>query len=1095
MGSVKAKKSVLIDNRGAKMADYLARHLGGAEIFRLVSAYFSIYGFEALREQLCKPSLKNTKFLFGDPGSVGEVVSGEKQQRSFNLKENGLSVKYTKVLQQRQLAEQCAEWIKQNNVEIRTITQSNFLHGKMYHTTNPDGSGVATVGSSNFTRRGLGLSENPNLEINLATENTETHEELKSWFDKIWNDKTLTEDAKRQVLDVLENLYRENAPEFVYYKTLYELFRDKIEKRAEEDSLLENTHLYDSEIWKTLYEFQKDGAKSTIARLQRHNGCILADSVGLGKTYTALAVIKFFELRNATVLVLCPKKLENNWRVYQAVNNQSGNPFLQDKFSYTLLTHTDLSRDSGMSGGTDLANFKWGNYDLVVIDESHNFRNNTKSRKDPDGNIIRMSRYEKLIKDIIQDGVKTKVLMLSATPVNTSLLDLRNQIYLMTRGLDDHLLDSLGVGNIGAVIKDAQNKFKQWEERQDQRLNKENLLKELGGDFLHLLDGVTLARSRKQIRKFYKGFIEEEGDFPKRKKPDNRYPHTDTEKQLSYENLHSNISALKFRFYQPSLYVIGPEAQQRLDAEKEEHNFNQKDREIFLAAMMRINFLKRLESSAHAFTLTLERTAGKIDVLIDKIKKYQQKNSPDKQTVECLPDDEEDDEEFLVNRNAIHPYKLSELNVELWKQNIQSDRRVLQQILDKIQTITPQRDGKLQLIKKELEKKAAQKNRKLLIFTAFKDTAEYLYENLAETGEKLGLNLALVCGDLTRTGYGKNTFGDILYNFAPQTRPGRSPKEQIDILIATDCISEGQNLQDCDTVLNYDIHWNPVRLIQRFGRIDRIGSKNLSVNMINFWPTKDMNLYLKLENRVRARMALVDATATGDDNSLDEAAFKEAAKTELNFRDRQIERIREEIIDFEEASDSISMSDLTLDYFMTQLLRYLEANKDALEKAPHGIHAVIKSNTQDLSAKEAKPGAIFFFRQNHAAENNINNPTHPFYFVYVQEDEGVRYGYINAHIILQRFENLSHGKTKPDNALCNAFNSQIKDNLEHYNKLIEQAVDHIKKAFSDTANKNLSKSRDTVLPTKSENPDLKNLELLTWLVITKPGFKTDAGNS
>ena len=591
------KQPSLLDNREAKMADYLVRHLNDAEIFRLVSAYFSIYGFEVLQAQLCKPSLKNTRFLFGDPGSVGEVISDEKQQQYFNLQEDGLAVEHTQVLQQRGLAEQCAKWVRQNNVEIRTIIQSNFLHGKMYHTTNSDGSGVATVGSSNFTRRGLGLSENPNLEINLATDDRATHAELKQWFDNLWNNTELTEDAKQWVLDALENLYKENAPEFVYYKTLYELFRNKIDARLEEDKLLEATHLYDSEIWKTLYEFQKDGTKSTIARLQRHNGCILADSVGLGKTYTALAVIKFFELRNARVLVLCPKKLENNWSVYQAFNNQITNPFLQDKFSYTILAHTDLSRDSGMSGKADLANFGWGNYDLVVIDESHNFRNDTRGRKDPDGNIIRKSRYEKLLEDIIRDGVKTKVLMLSATPVNTSLIDLRNQIYLMTEKQDDYLRESLGVSDIGATLKEAQKKFKKWEQAEGIKRNKENLLEELGGDFLHLLDGISIARSRKQIRRFYQSFIKEKGDFPKREKPINEYPHTDTEKQLSYEKLYADISTIEFRVYQPSSYVIDAQAKQRLIDEKEKYNFNQENRETCLAAMIRINFLKRLESS------------------------------------------------------------------------------------------------------------------------------------------------------------------------------------------------------------------------------------------------------------------------------------------------------------------------------------------------------------------------------------------------------------------------------------------------------------------------------------------------------------------
>ena len=596
----------ILDNRTQTVADYLRKCLTGSDAFRLVSAYFSIYGYGELADAL--DNLGEVRFLFGDPTSVDDVDPGSAEPRSFNVTEKGLTPNLE--LRQKFLAKRCVEWVGRDTLGIRTIARANFLHGKLYLTSSPPRS---IVGSSNFTQRGLGASSRSNIEINLASDDLEIYAELREWFDRIWSDDRLTTDAKQQVLDALGRIAREHAPELIYFKTLYEFFRADIEARLAQEGRIGDVSLGESAIWNTLYQFQKDGALSVITRLQRHNGCILADSVGLGKTYTALAVIKHFELRNERVLVLCPRKLRENWSLYQAHTGHTGNPFIADRFAYSLLSHTDLSRDSGYAHGIDLANFSWQNYDLIVIDESHNFRNHEGKR------------YERLLQEVIGKGAKTKVLMLSATPVNTSLIDLRNQIYLMTESRQDTFRDSLGISDIGNLLKQTQSLFKQWESQApvNGQRDKSELLANLGSDFYRLLGGVSIARSRRQIQEFYAQEIERIGRFPVREKPRNVYPPTDLQGHLSYKELAQRISEFTLSVYRPSDYVVSEKGLRQLEEEKKAHNFNQADRERFLIAMIRTNFLKRLESSAHSLTLTLDRTIGKISALLDKIDRYE----------------------------------------------------------------------------------------------------------------------------------------------------------------------------------------------------------------------------------------------------------------------------------------------------------------------------------------------------------------------------------------------------------------------------------------------------------------------------------------
>ncbi len=1085
-------KSGIRDNlRRGTVYEFLAQEIKNGSVLSIVSAYFTINAFEALQKPLNE--IENLRFLFGDPDFIKSLDPANTEKKAFRITDTGLELH--KQLQQKPIAKACAEWIREK-VEIRSTRESNLLHGKMYHITN-NGVEKAILGSSNFTMRGLGLiRESSNIELNLEVDSDRDRRDLKAWFDEIWDDDKLVEDVKEQVLAKLAQIGKDHAPELIYYKTLYELFRDEIETRKTNDQTLEDTHLYDTEIWNTLYEFQKEGVKSVIARLLRHNGCILADSVGLGKTYTALAVIKFFELRNERVLVLCPKKLHDNWALYPAYNSQDTNPFLDDKFGYTLLSHTDLSRYSGSSGNINLENFNWRNFDMIVIDESHNFRNDTKPVRDSDGKFIRHSRYSRLLEEVIKEGTKTKVLMLSATPVNTSLIDLRNQIYLMTEKREDVFRESLGISNIGSLLRQAQKEFKKWEEDNGEngQRDKTKLLESLGAEFFQLLGGVSIARSRRHIKTFYAEEMTRIGEFPTPQRPENCHPPTDLTGELSYKALADQIGEFELSIYRPSSYVVSEAAKKRLANEKQKFRFNQADREKFLIGMMQTNFLKRLESSAHSLSETLERTVGKIEDMLEKIDRYQQNPRIRNAQADVLPDDDEDDEAFLINR-ARNPYHLRELDCNRWKIDLIKDRQTLTAAWDSVKAITPERDGKLNAIKAHIRDKTQNPttdkdgniNRKLLVFTTFKDTAIYLYENLSDLADELELNMAMVSGDETRTTYGQNNFHTILTNFAPRAR-GRdnSASEGIDLLIATDCISEGQNLQDCDTVLNYDIHWNPVRIIQRFGRIDRIGSRNTTIKMINYWPTEDMEVYLRLQSRVASRMALADAAASGDDDPLNEFTYQQA-QMELNFRDEQLIQLREDVLDLDDLSDGVVMSDFTLDYFFAQLLKYLERNRAELDATPKGAYAVT-----DNTDKPTETGVIFFLQQLNPTtdkEKKTPSPVYPYYTVYIRKNGDIRYGCANTKQILDLFEASAVGKRDPLDSLCLQFDQETEHgkNMGLYNKLLSTVIAHITRSHQKTQSKSIGRggTRGFKLPVASETPkDSGDFELITWLIIT-----------
>ena len=856
---------------------------------KIVSAYFTIYAFYALREEL-KNKVSEVKFILGEPSSVENLGLKNKRFKIFKIQDENITL--DNILQQNKIAKECYEWLKQSNIEIRTAPKKDdkktLIHGKMYHIEQDRNDRVvdAIVGSSNFTTCGLGINDCSNFELNTIIDSDNSKKDLKEWFNELWTENT--EDAKKEILSYIEAIYKENSPEQVYYKTLYHLFEEKIENDELED-IEKDKNFIETKIWNTLYPFQKDAVKSAINKINKYNGCILADSVGLGKTYTALAIAqKFICKRKPSILVLAPARLKNNWEKYTA--NNIKNIFKEDNLVITLKFHTDLTAEIRNK------DFDWGNFDLIIIDESHNFRNATGSKTDEFGNITKISRYDKLL-DIIKNGKRQpKVLLLSATPVNTSLNDLKNQIRFISLDDDKAFSETMQIPSIEGAIKVANKKYVEWSK--DDNRDKNELLNNLNANFFKLLEELTIARSRKHIKTGYSKFKDEKTlNFPKRKNPITKTPSIDLEDKFpSYKELNEEILKYKLFLFRPSRYVIKNHEKYQ---SKKQTNMSQEDRENYLIGMMKMGFLKRLESSIASFTISMKNTLDKIDNRISLIDKFEQNSGNSKIEVEdAFSNDFTDDSEIAENEFVIGKkmeYDLKDLDVQKWKKELLEDRVQIEKIYDMAKAITKDRDKKLSYLKDIITDKSKQDNKKLLIFTTYSDTAKYLYDCLKDyIKNDLNLNVALVSGSDTISTYNNiNRFDDILENFSPYSKLGetRTGNDQIDILIGTDCISEGQNLQDCDTVVNYDIHWNPVRLIQRFGRVDRIGSINDSIQMICFWPTEDLESYIQLRNRVEARMILADASATADDNPLEEQNQEDIIKRDLTYREKQLKKI------------------------------------------------------------------------------------------------------------------------------------------------------------------------------------------------------------
>lgn len=1109
--------SGLRDNhtRGS-VGEFLKAKIRPESTLSIVSAYFTIYAYEALKDAL--EPIGHLDFLFGEPSFVKRLDPSKTENKRFLIDSVGLAL--ANRLQQKRVAKECADWIARK-VEIRTIRQANLLHGKLYH-VETDGVEEAILGSSNFTVRGLGLGEgNNNIELNLIVDSSRDRQELKQWFREVWTDEKLVRDVKEEVLFYLRKLYANQSPQFIYYLTLFHLFRDYLDGARDVDDNLRRVALPDTHIWNTLFSFQKDGAKAAINKILDYNGCILADSVGLGKTYTALAVIKYFELRNERVLVLCPKKLSRNWTIFR--NPSSLNPFSDDKFRYDVLHHTDLSREAGTVNGLHLDSLNWGAYDLVVIDESHNFRNNKLAAQRPGDTVERRSRYQRLMEDIISSGVRTKVLLLSATPVNNQLADLRNQISFITGGdvaredkPDAAFAGNLGISSVRETSRQAQMHFTHWSKKPPGERKTRDLIHAIGGDFFKLRDGLSIARSRRQIATHYAGEMKTLGGFPRRPAPTAVHAPIDLEERfLSFEQLDTEISALNLALYHPTAKLRDdlPEEIRAAYESKIHGGFTQEGRERILIAMMKVNLLKRLESSVDSFRLTLQRTIDKIDQLearITAFEKHLDDNRDldyDSLTPEQFEDPDFDEEDFTIGgRRRIH---LAHLKLPEWLKAVRNDRTQLQFLFEKTQSVTARRDGKLAELKRFIAAKVRQPsvnrdgkaNRKVLVFTAFADTARYLHEHLAPWARnELGIHVGLVCGDGGNAAtLGRTDYDDILTNFSPlaKRRADQAPRfpnqrEEIDLLIATDCISEGQNLQDCDLLVNYDIHWNPVRIIQRFGRIDRIGSRNDSVQLVNFWPVADLDHYLGVKHRVEARMALVDLAATQTDNLLDPNQLEDLIQADLLFRNRQLKRLKDEILELEDLDDSVSLTDFSLDEFRLDLLRYLEANRAELEEAGEGLCAVVPPKS-DVPA--ARPGALFCLRHRGTAQKPADaaklNPLAPYYLVFVHYDGTVRFGFAQPKESMLLLRDLAPGEPAAFEKLCDLFDQSTNDgaDMSHYDGLLRKALASIEHTFQRRAATSLLSGRGALLPTAAETPKSRgdDFDLVTWLVVKDEG--------
>lgn len=1108
--------SSLRDNhQRGKVGEYLVEHISKDSKLAFVSAYFTIYAFQQLKNKL--DDIEHLRFLFGEPRFISSIDPAKTDKKQFMIEDDKLVISMANRLVQRQAAKECYKWIV-DKAEIKSMVKPNFLHGKMYHITPVKGSEKAILGSSNFTVNGLGFGNSPNIELNIEITDDKDRKDLLNWFDELWNDDSgLVENVKPQVLKYLEQLYANNSPELIYYKTLYHLFEQYLEDQDAANMFYGQKNLFDSRIWNILYPFQQDAVKSIINKLEKHNGCILADSVGLGKTYEALAVIKYYEIRNKDVLVLCPKKLKDNWTVYQANKHSKLNLLADDRFAYTVAYHTDLGRKSGISDAdaVDLSTFDWGIFDLIVIDESHNLRGNPKE-KEVDGEIV-YNRAKFLMERVLKSGSKTKVLMLSATPVNTTLKDLRNQIYYITEESDDALKDVTGIDSIENTLVNAQKQFTDWAKQQKQSERKSSdLLVKLDSSFFKLLDELTIARSRKHILRYYNA--ERIGCFPARQKPISIYPDIDLLGSFySYDKISEEIQKYRLSLFNPHAYLLDDYKPLYGDTQMV-LPFTQEEREIRLIGMMKVGFMKRLESSIYAFALTMQRTLAKIDALTDKINRFEANQATD-ESIEIEDDYQEqfdDDnsdfaEEWSVGKKL--KYQMKHLDLRKWKKALRKDKDQLLSLFNTAMSVTPNRDAKLHNLKELIAKKQTSQlnsgNRKVLIFTAFSDTATYLYDCIKDWAKsELGLHTALVSGStmnkttLKMPAHYQNDFNAILTCFAPKAkqrdRISLLPQtEEIDILIATDCISEGQNLQDCDYVINYDIHWNPVRIIQRFGRIDRINSPNKSIQLVNYWPTKELDKYIKLKLRVETRMALVDVTATGEDNLFVDTPMDEQFNEELKFRTRQLKKLQKEVIDLEDMEEGISLTDFSLDDFRIDLINYLQANEKELRDAPLGLFALVpsphhelwKTGTQLILTPDQqdiiRPGIIFCFR--HLADGKEYeklNPLHPYFLVYIREDGTVRYRFSHVKQILEIYRLLALDRKNAFNSLCELFDDETRqgEDMENYNQLLLKALQDIKQSLGNKMNTMLQSDRSAIIPIKKKDHE-HDYELITWLVI------------
>lgn len=1074
----------LVDNKGTNtLVEILKKEIKKGSKTAVASASFSLNIFQDLKKTLEKG--ESFRFLYTEPTFYTQEVDQnhqlkliEKNNEVVQLDGNHSEIPLRNQMQSKQLARELTEWIKQY-AEFKTVL-GDVDYPKQMMIQNKADNNIFIQSEIEFTADGLGITpSNRHASYTVMKESIGVTENMLAEFDRLWQDETKSKAITAEIVQHLEAFQKENTPEWLYFVTLYHIFSNNVDALSEENIIKEGTNFKDTVVWNKLYPFQRDGVLGMIDKMEKYNGCILADSVGLGKTFSALAVIKYYELRNDRVLVLCPKKLRDNWAVY--TQNDKRNVLSEDRFNYDILNHTDLSRESGMSGEIRLDTVNWANYDLVVIDESHNFRNNN-ARKG------RLTRYQKLMQDIIKKGVKTKVLLLSATPVNNKMTDIKNQIAFITEDKDE-ALQAEGIESIEQTLRSAQAAFNRWTALPAEKRTTEEFLNMVEQDYFQLLDLLTIARSRKHIEKYYD--VKDIGSFPTRLKPISIKADIDTEQKfLNMNEVNERLESLNFSIYQPMKYVL---PQKRTHYEElydtkvkdGQTTFKQTDREFAVAALMKVNLFKRLESSIHSFRLTLEKLVARIEGTLQTL---QLQNGA--MLANQLDETEIDDEQLeaiTVGSDKVQ-IQLNDIDALKWAGDLRADLATLHELLQKAEQITVTRDAKLahliQLIEQKIANPINPNNKKVIIFSAFADTVKYLYDHLSTRFLDKQLHSALVVGSgankCTLKGVRVKDLNDILINFSPKSKERHKVDSkrtaEIDILFATDCISEGQNLQDCDYLINYDIHWNPVRVIQRFGRIDRIGSTNTQIQLVNFWPNMDLDEYINLEERVKGRMKILNTSASGEEDILDTTSKE---MNDLEYRRNQLKALQNDVLNLEDVSGVISITDLTHTDFKSDLTTALKSYKTELATAPKGLYAVVSNE----ALPEAKPGVIFCLKQ-HKEVAMESNSLAPYILLYVTDEGEAFIHYTHAKKILDAYRKLALGKQSPDLVAVHVFNEQTNNatDMEHYQELLKQSINIIKDKQEEVGFESLFNFGANMLQTQLDLGE-GEVELISFLVI------------
>ncbi|WP_026508373.1 helicase-related protein [Butyrivibrio sp. MC2013] len=1070
----------LIDNIHEILGEDLKKEIGKSSTIVIAAASFSVYAYKELREAL--DNCGEFRFIFTEPTftaaediKVNKEFYISKRGREKNLYGTEFEIRLRNGLDLRAISKECMNWAAK-----KAVFRSNVSNEKMTGFMVVDDKVYSPI--REFSAVELGKERGNYAYTMIQKAGAKCTQEYMRLFDEVWRDEDKLQDVTADVIAGLSAAFNENSPELIYFKTLHDIFRGFLDELSDDVMPDEKTGFKDSVIWSLLYDFQKDAALSIVNKLEKYNGCILADSVGLGKTFTALAVIKYYESRNKSVLVLCPKKIGENWLTFK--ENYVNNPIAKDRLRFDVLFHTDLSRKGGMSNGIDLDRLNWGNYDLVVIDESHNFRNGGQFSV---GDESRGNRYHQLLNKVIRAGVKTKVLMLSATPVNNRFNDLKNQLAIAYEGNVELISNKLNTSHsIDEIFRQAQKEFNAWSKLRLEERTTERLLKTLDFDFFEVLDSVTIARSRRHIEKYYKS--SEVGKFPDRKKPISIRAHlTDHENAINYNDIYELLNTLALEIYTPSAYILPSKVDKYKDlSHKKGTGLTQSGREEGIQKLMSVNLLKRLESSVYSFNLTLGRIANLINTTIAQIDEFEKSGQAIVDAMEVTDEedldiDDQNTDFFSVGKKI--KIELADMDYVSWRDVLRKDAETLKLINKMVADITPEHDSKLQALLEhvcqKIETPINRGNKKVIIFSAFGDTAEYLYDNLSGFFlKKYGLHTALVTGAVegktTLQGI-KGTLNNILTCFSPISKnrevlmPGSN--KTIDILIATDCISEGQNLQDCDYLINYDIHWNPVRIIQRFGRVDRIGSKNQQIQLVNFWPDMDLDEYINLKARVETRMKISVMTSTGDDNPINP---EEAG--DLEYRRQQLKKLQEEVVDMEDMSSGVSIMDLGFNEFRMDLLEYMKNDKH-IDKHPNGIYAVVPKTS------ELPEGTIFVLRNIKKMNKGDNqNRLYPYYLVYLDQDGEVICDYLSPKKLLDAMRLLCKDHSEPIEDLCMEFNQETKDgtDMRELSELLSSAIESIMDTKEDSDIESLFRPGGTTLLSDSFS-GLDDFELISFL--------------